>query len=110
MSNNKPGKLVFSNPASPDSPFKPVMKKLSDVAAFSAHKAPAGLKTANVAATPQVAVYEAPPDVTVTKDHPLVISGNGPVAVVFGTVTIEPGGQIQVLTTADISIQKLVKN
>ena len=81
MSNNKPGKLVFSNPASPDSPFKPVMKKLGDVAAFSSHKAPANLKTASASAAPQVAVYEAPPNVTVTADHPLVISVNGPVSV-----------------------------
>lgn len=110
MSNNKPGKLIFSNPASPDSAFSPVMKKLSDVEAFASHKAPANLKTASAAAAPKVAVYEAPPNVTVTAGSPLVISGSGPVSVKFGTVTIEQGGQIQVLTTADISIEKLIKN
>lgn len=109
MSNNKPGKLIFSNPASPDSTVKPVMKNLSDVKAFASHKAPANLKSVSAANAPKVAVYEAPPDVTVTADNPLVISGSGPVSVEFGTVTIEPGGQIQVFTAADINIAKLIK-
>ena len=107
MSNMKPGKLIFSNPAHPESAFTPVMKNLSEVVAFSTHQPPTNLKA--VSDTPKVAVYEGAPDVVVTADNPLIISGSGPVAVEFGTVTIEPMGQIRVFTTADIAINKLIK-
>jgi hypothetical protein len=107
MADNAKGKLVFSNPATPDSASKPVMKSLSEVPAFAQHHAAAA--AVHGARVPQVAVYEAPPDVTVTPQNPLIISGSGPVSVKFGTVTIEPGGQIFVYTTADISIEVLDK-
>lgn len=109
MSINKSGKLIFSNPASPNSAFTPVMKNISEVEAFSHHEAPKNLKSMSAASIPQVAVYEVPPDVTVSPGNPLIISGSGPVSVKFGTVTIEPGGQIQVYTPADIGIEKLIK-
>ncbi len=101
------GKLIFSNPAHPDSAFTPEMKSLSEVTAFTAHTTAPKLKSG--ATAPKVAVYTAPPNVIVTPSNPLVISGSGPVSVQFGTVTIEPGGQILVYTTADISIETLVK-
>jgi hypothetical protein len=101
------GKLIFSNPANPDSAFTPEMKSLSEVTAFTAHTTAPKLKSG--ATAPKVAVYTAPPNVVVTPGNPLIISGSGPVSVQFGTVTIEPGGQILVYTTADISIETLVK-
>lgn len=109
MTKQANGKLVFSNPASPDSAFTPVMKSLSDVKAFSSHTAGKHVRSLTAASTPKVAVYTAPPDVVVTPGNPLIISGSGPVSVSFGTVTIEPGGQILVYTTADISIETLIK-
>jgi hypothetical protein len=101
-------KLIFSNPAHPGSAFTPELKNLSDVPAFASHTH--ALKTASISAgAPKVAVYTAPPDVVVTPGNPLIISGSGPVSVSFNTVTIEPGGQIQVTTAADISINTLIK-
>lgn len=47
-----------------------------------------------------------PKDVNVTKDNSLYITDDNRT---FGTVTISPGGQIWVQTTADIRIEKLVK-
>lgn len=108
MATNTTGKLIFSNPASPDSGFTPTMKDLSEVPAFASHEH-ASAKGFDMAAAPKVAVYDTPPDVVVTPANPLIISGSGPVSVSFGTVTIEPGGQIQIYTAADISIQKLIK-
>ncbi len=107
MAENAKGKLVFSNPASPDSSLKPVMKGLGEVQGFSHFAVAAAAK--HGPRVPQVAVYEAPPDVVVTPQNPLIISGSGPVSVKFGKVTIEPGGQILVFTTADISIETLEK-
>ena len=46
-------------------------------------------------------------DVTVTQSNPLHITDDNRT---FGTVTIEPGGQVFVETTAQITIQILVKN
>jgi hypothetical protein len=102
------GKLFFSNPAHPDSKYKPELKDLSDLPDFkldsSAYANRSAAKT-----SPQVAVYAVAPDVVVTAANPLVISGSGPVSVSFGKVTIEPGGQIKVLTAANIAIRELVK-
>ena len=49
----------------------------------------------------------APPNVDVTPDKPLHITDGYRD---FGTVTIKPGGQIFVETTADITIKELVKD
>lgn len=45
-------------------------------------------------------------NVNVTQDHPLYITDDNRS---FGTVTIFPGGQVFVQTTADVNIEKLVK-
>lgn len=45
-------------------------------------------------------------DVTVTPSNPLHVTDNNRT---FGTVTIEPGGQIFIETTADVKIDKLIK-
>ena len=47
-----------------------------------------------------------PKDVTVTKNNPLNITDDNRD---FGTVTIEPGGQIFILTAAQVTIQILIK-
>jgi hypothetical protein len=47
-----------------------------------------------------------PRDVVVTKQSPLRITDDDRS---FGTVTIEPGGQILVLTAADVRIEHLIK-
>ncbi len=47
-----------------------------------------------------------PKDVTVSPGNPLYITD---VNRTFGTVTITPGGQIYVQTSADITIQHLIK-
>lgn len=47
-----------------------------------------------------------PKDVTVSPGNPLYITD---VNRSFGTVTIAPGGQIIVQTSADITIQHLIK-
>lgn len=108
MSKNNEGKLIFSNPAHPDSGYTPEMKDLSEVPAFSGHDH-ASARGYLAKATTKVAVYVAPPNVTVTADDPLIITGSGPVSVKFGTVTIEQGGQVRIYTAADISIEKLKK-
>ncbi|WP_405206483.1 hypothetical protein [Aquimarina sp. LLG6339-5] len=102
------GKLFFSNPPHPDSSHTPEFKDLNDMKDF---KIDTTAKSESLAKSslPKVAVYAVAPDVVVTPANPLVISGSGPVSVSFGTVTIEPGGQIKVLTTADIKIEKLIK-
>ncbi|MEU5977022.1 hypothetical protein [Streptomyces sp. NPDC047315] len=46
-----------------------------------------------------------PPDVTVTKDNPLNVTD---AEHEFGTVTVEPQGQIFVYTEAKVSITSLV--
>lgn len=46
-------------------------------------------------------------DVDVTPDNPLHITDSNRS---FGTVTIFPGGQIFVQTTADITIERLIRN
>lgn len=46
-------------------------------------------------------------DVTVTAEKPLIVSGNN-AGCDFGTVTVEPGGQIIFETDATVTIQKLV--
>lgn len=109
MSEKKPtdGKLVFSNPPQPNSAFASSMKKVSDVPAFSGHLHATKASGAKFS-MPEVAVYQAP-DITVTAQNPLIITGSGPVSVSFGTVTIEPGGQIFVYTAADIKIDTLIK-
>lgn len=48
-------------------------------------------------------------DIVVTPANPWVISGSGPVVVNVNKVTVEPGGQIQVLTDASITIAELIK-
>ena len=101
--------LFFSNPPHPDTQYQPEMKDLSELDGFKNH-APAANVKFDQGNLPKVAVYSVAEDVVVTAANPLVISGTGPVAVSYGTVTIEPGGQIKVLTTADIRIQKLIKN
>jgi hypothetical protein len=45
-------------------------------------------------------------DVTVTPQNPLYITDSNRT---FGTVTIQPGGQIFVQTSADIKIDTLIK-
>ena len=101
------GKLFFSNPPHPNSSFIPEFKSHNDIKDF---KIDALTSSARVPSNlPQVAVYAVAPDVVVTPANPLVISGSGPVSVSFGKVTIEPGGQIKVLTTADIKINELIK-
>jgi hypothetical protein len=101
------GKLFFSNPSHPDSSYKPEFINYNDIdfkidaSASKGRKVPSKL--------PQVAVYAVKGDVTVTASNPLYISGSGPVSVSFGKVTIEPGGQIIVSTTADIKITELIK-
>lgn len=55
----------------------------------------------------QVTLFAAQ-DVTVTPGNPLIITGQQPVGVNFGTVTVERGGQIIVETDATITIQSLV--
>lgn len=103
-------KLVFSNPAQPDSGFQPVMKSLNEVPAFATHQHASGsLMKGAESSAPQVAVYQAPPDVIVTPQNPLIINGSGPVSVAFNTVTIEPGGQIKIYTAASVSINTLIK-
>lgn len=56
-----------------------------------------------------VQVYSAEQDIVVTPDNPWVISGQGPVVVNAGKVTIKAGGQIKVLTDASVTIQELIK-
>jgi len=53
-----------------------------------------------------MAAKDTGPDVDVTKDNPLHITDDYRT---FGTVTIYPGGQIWVQTTADVRIDRLVK-
>lgn len=48
-------------------------------------------------------------NIVVTPSNPWVISGQGPVVVNVDKVTVEPGGQIQVLTDASIKIAELIK-
>lgn len=48
-------------------------------------------------------------DILVTPANPWIISGPGPVVVKAGKVTVQPGGQIQVLTDASIKIAELIK-
>ncbi|AXT49596.1 hypothetical protein D1818_01715 [Aquimarina sp. BL5] len=102
------GKLFFSNPPHPDSSHTPEFKELHDIKDFKI-ETPAKSKSLAKSSLPKVAVYAVAPDVVVTAANPLVISGSGPVSVGFGKVTIEPGGQIRVLTTADIRIDELIK-
>lgn len=109
MSNNSNGKLIFSNPPQSGSAFKAEMKDVSAVRSFASHPDTAKFKSAVKSAMPQVAVYTADDDVIVTPQNPLVISGSGPVEANFGTVTIEPGGQILVYTAATINIATLKK-
>ena len=110
MSNNSNGKLIFSNPPQSDSAFKADMKDVSAVSAFAVHAIPQkSAKTVKSFAMPKVAVFSKPIDVTVTAQNPLIISGTGPVEANFGTVTIEPGGQIIVSTAANINIATLKK-
>lgn len=45
-------------------------------------------------------------DVVVTQSNPLYITDNDRT---FGKVTIEPGGQIFIMTAADVSIDTLIK-
>lgn len=47
-----------------------------------------------------------PPDVTVTPSSPLHVTDDYRD---FGTVTIQPGGQVWIQTTAQVTIQKLVR-
>lgn len=47
-------------------------------------------------------------DVVVTPGNPLIINGQLPVGTTFGTVTVEPGGQVIIETDATITIQSLV--
>lgn len=102
------GKLFFSNPPHPDSTFQPEMKDLNDLKDF---KIDTSAAKANKSGTPipKVAVYNVAQDVVVTPSNPLIISGSGPVQVAYNKVTIQPGGQIKVLTTADIKIAELIK-
>jgi hypothetical protein len=102
------GKLFFSNPPHPDSNYKPEYKSHTDLKDFKIESTDALARKAP-SSVPKVAIYTVDPDVVVTASNPLVISGSGPVSVSFGTVTIETGGQIQVLTTADIKIKELIK-
>ncbi|WP_299222374.1 hypothetical protein [uncultured Aquimarina sp.] len=102
------GKLFFSNPPHPDSSHTPEFKNLNDIKDFKIETT-AKSKSLAKSSLPKVAVYAVAPDVVVTPANPLVISGSGPVSVSFGKVTIERGGQIKVLTTADIKIEKLIK-
>lgn len=102
------GKLIFSNPPIKGSAFTPVMKKVSEVAAFAKSTPPKGVALSS-ASVPQVAVYVGPANAVISPSNPLIITGSLPVSVQFGTVTIEPGGQILVSTTADINIQTLIK-
>lgn len=46
------------------------------------------------------------PDVTVTQDNPLNVTDDYRC---FGTVTIQSGGQIHIQTTAQVTIETLVK-
>jgi hypothetical protein len=48
-------------------------------------------------------------NVTVTPEQPLIIQGDHPVIVNFGTVTIVEGGQILVRTEARVDMQVLKK-
>lgn len=102
------GKLFFSNPPHPDCAIQPELKELNEVKDF---KIDTSAATANRSAAPlpKVAVYKVAADVVVTPANPLIISGSGPVQVSYNKVTIQPGGQIKVLTTADIRIAELVK-
>lgn len=102
------GKLFFSNPPHPDSAYKPELKDLSDLPDFKLDSA-AYAGHAAAKSSPKVAVYAVAPDVVVTPANPLIISGSGPVSVSFGKVTIQPGGQIKVLTAATIAIRELIK-
>jgi hypothetical protein len=45
-------------------------------------------------------------DVTVTPQNPLYVTDDNRT---FGTVTIQPGGQIFIQTTADVRIDTLIK-
>jgi len=109
MSKNNEGRLLFSNPAHPDSGYTPVMKDLSEVPAFSTHDH-ASARGYLGKATTKVAVYEVKEDIIyVTPERPLIISGDGPVRVTFDTVIILPGGQIQIYTAAEVHIDKLEK-
>jgi hypothetical protein len=56
---------------------------------------------------PMEAAAYAVANVTVTPDNPLIISGNN-AAANFGTVTIEPGGQIIVETDCTVTCQQMV--
>ncbi|WKL48412.1 hypothetical protein Q1W71_01265 [Flavobacterium pectinovorum] len=102
------GKLFFSNPPHPDSAFQPELKNLNEVKVFKIDTT-AATASRSAAPLPQVAVYTVAVDVVVTPTNPLIISGSGPVQVSYNKVTIQPGGQIKVLTTADIRIAELVK-
>jgi hypothetical protein len=50
-------------------------------------------------------------DIVVTKDHPLIIKsqGHNPAIVNYGTITLEPGGQIICETNVIMAVQKFVK-
>lgn len=48
-------------------------------------------------------------DIVVTPTNPWIISGQGPVVIQVNKVTVQPGGQIQVLTDASITIAELIK-
>ncbi|CAH1195778.1 hypothetical protein PAECIP111893_00756 [Paenibacillus plantiphilus] len=58
----------------------------------------------------QLAVFAAQ-DVVVTKDNPLILSGNGdqPASFSFGTVTIQPGGQIINQANATLLADNLIQ-
>jgi hypothetical protein len=102
------GKLFFSNPPHPESSFQPEFKDINELEDFKIDTSEAKASK-SAAALPKVAVYNVAQDVVVTPSNPLVISGSGPVQVVYNKVTILPGGQIKVLTTADIRIAELIK-
>lgn len=102
------GKVFFSNPPHPDSTIQPEMKDLNDLQDFKIDTS-AAKASKSAAPMPKVAVYNVAADVVVTPANPLIISGSGPVQVSYNKVTIQPGGQIKVLTTADIKIAELIK-
>jgi len=51
-------------------------------------------------------------DIVVSKDHPLIIKsqGHNPAIVNYGTITLEPGGEIICETNVIMSVQKFVKS
>ncbi|CAK0739435.1 hypothetical protein CCP1ISM_10490001 [Azospirillaceae bacterium] len=49
------------------------------------------------------------PNITVDANNPWIIDGPGPQVVNVGTVTIKPGGQIIVKTTATINAAQMIK-